>query len=70
MKSRELKSLLNRIPTWPHGAQQEAVKALREIEEDFFLGPETVQAVEEAHAAALRGEGVPLEDLKERLGIL
>ena len=70
MKSRELKSLLNRIPAWPQGAQQEAVKALREIEEDFILGPQTLQDVEQAHAEALRGEGVSLEDLKERFGII
>jgi hypothetical protein len=41
MASRDLKSLLARIEVWPKGAQEEATKALREIEEDFFTGPET-----------------------------
>ena len=69
MKSRELKTLLERIHTWPKGAQQEAVKALREIEEDFFLGPETLQQVQDSHNEALRGEGASLNDLREQLGI-
>ena len=38
MKSHELKVLLARILTWPKGAQEEAVKAFREIEEDFIIG--------------------------------
>jgi hypothetical protein len=69
VKSRDLKSLLGRVKTWPPGAQSEAVKALREIEEDFTLGPETQQEVDRAHNEALRGEGVSVDDLKERLGI-
>jgi hypothetical protein len=69
MKSRELESLLGRVKTWPPGAQTEAVKALREIEEDFIFGPETQNELDRAHNEALRGEGVSLDDLKERLGI-
>jgi len=64
-----LKSLLARVRTWPKGAQEEAVKALREIEEDFIIGPETRQELDRAHREALRGEGVSLEDVKERLGM-
>jgi hypothetical protein len=60
---------LARVQTWPKGAQEEAIKALREIEEDFFLGPETMQEIERCHQEALRGEGVSLEDLKQRLGM-
>jgi hypothetical protein len=69
MASRDLKSLLARIEVWPKGAQEEATKALREIEEDFFTGPETRQELDRSHQEALRGEGVPLEDIKERLGM-
>jgi len=39
MTARELKTVLARISTWPKGAQDEAIKALREIEEDFIIGP-------------------------------
>lgn len=70
MKSRDLKSLLSRVKGWPQSAQNEAVKALREIEEDFVFGPMTQLEVDRAHNAALRGEGVSLHDLKERLGIV
>ncbi len=68
MKSRNLKSLLGRVKTWPPGAQNEATKALREIEEDFIFGRETQHEVDHAHNEALRGEGISLDDLKERLG--
>jgi hypothetical protein len=69
MKSNKLKSILGRAQTWPQGAQQEALKALREIEEDFIIGPSTRSEIEEAHQQALRGEGISLEDIKERLGV-
>jgi hypothetical protein len=69
MTSRDIKTVLARVQTWPKGAQEEAVKALREIEEDFFIGPETRQELEQSHQEALRGEGVSLEDIKERLGM-
>jgi hypothetical protein len=69
MKSAELKSLLGRIYTWPEGVQEEAVKALREIEEDFIIGPATRHELDLSHQQALRGEGVSLEEIKERLGM-
>jgi hypothetical protein len=69
MKSRELKTLLGRIQAWPPGAQKEAVKALREIEEEFFIGPQALIEMQQSHNEALRGEGVSLDDLKERLGL-
>lgn len=69
MKSRELKTLLGRIQTWPPAAQKEAVKALREIEEEFFIGPQTLVEVRQSHNEALRDEGVSLDELKERLGL-
>jgi hypothetical protein len=45
------------------------LSAPRQIEEDFFIGPETMQEVERSHQEVLRGEAVSLEDLKERLGM-
>ena len=52
---------------WPKGAQEAAVRALREIEEDFIIGPATRHELDVAHQEALRGEGVSLDDIKERL---
>ena len=69
MKSHDIKSVLARVQTWPEGAKQEAVKALREIEEDFIIGPATRQELDRSHQEALRGKGVSLEDIKERLGM-
>jgi hypothetical protein len=69
MASVVLKSLLARVHTWPKGAQEEAVKALREIEEDFIIGPQTRQELDRSHQEALLGEGVSLEEIKERLGM-
>ena len=67
--NQKLKALLKRVTTWPKGAQTEALKALREIEEDFIIGPQTSAELNRSHEQALRGEGISLEDLKERLGI-
>jgi hypothetical protein len=69
MTARELKTVLARISTWPKGAQDEAIKALREIEEDFIIGPITRAELDRSHQEALRGEGVSLEEIKERLGM-
>jgi hypothetical protein len=54
MASRDLKSLGSRMLVWPKGAQDEAVKALREIEEDFIIGPATRHELDVAHQEALR----------------
>jgi hypothetical protein len=69
MKSRDLKTVLARVQTWPQGAKEEAIKALREIEEDFIIGPATRQELDRSHQEALRGEGISLEDIKQRLGM-
>jgi hypothetical protein len=69
MKSHDIKSVLARVQTWPENAKEEAVKALREIEEDFIIGPATRQELDRSHQEALRGKGVSLEDIKERLGM-
>ena len=69
MKSRDLKTVLARVSTWPKGAKDEAIKALREIEEDFIIGPSTRQELDRSHQEALLGDGVSLEDIKQRLGM-
>ena len=69
MISRDLKTLLTRAQVWPKGAQDEAVKALREIEEDFIIGPETRQELDRSHKEALRGEGVDMEELFGRYNL-
>jgi len=69
MTSRDIKTVLARVQTWPKGAQEEAVKALREIEEDFFVGAETRREIARSHEEAMRDQGVSLDDIKERLGM-
>jgi len=68
MAPKHLKALLKRVALWPKGAQEEAIKALREIEDDF-IGPATRHELDRSHQEALRSEGVSLEDIKERLGM-
>ncbi len=69
MTDKKLKSVLGRVPTWPKTAQDEAARALREIEEDFIIGPSTRAELDRSHQEALRGEGVSLEEITGRLGI-
>jgi hypothetical protein len=64
--NRGLAALLNRARTWPKGAQEEAEKALREIEEDFIIGPATRTQLDRAHQEVLRGEGTDMEELFAR----
>jgi hypothetical protein len=66
MKPHDLQTVLARVETWPKGAQEEAIKALREIEEDFIIGPATRAELDRSHQEALRGEGIPMEELFER----
>src|SRR6202051_2608711 len=63
MKTPVLQTLLERVHTWPKEAEEDAVKALREIEEDFIIGPSTRQELDRSHQEALRGEGVDMEEL-------
>jgi hypothetical protein len=67
MKNDKLHTLLKRVENWPKGAQQEAVEVLREIEEDFVVGPVTMHELDQAHQQALLGRGISMEDLKRRL---
>jgi hypothetical protein len=67
MKTDQLHALLKRVEGWPKRAQQEAVQVLREIEEDFVVGPVTMHELDQAHQEALRGQGISLEDLRHRL---
>jgi hypothetical protein len=59
-------TILKRVESWPKGAQEEAVKALREIEEEFIIGPSTRQEIDRSHEEALRGEGLDMEELFRR----
>jgi len=69
MKTHDLKTLLDRVQTWPQDAQEEAAKALLEIEEDFIIGPITRAELDRSHEEALQGTGVSLEEIKGRLGM-
>ena len=62
----KLLTLLERVRTWPKNAQQEAARALREIEEDFIIGPSTRAELDRSHQEALRGEGTEMEELFSR----
>ena len=66
MKADQLHALLKRVESWPKGAQKEAVQVLREIEEDFVVGPITMHELDQAHREALQGQGISLEDLRQR----
>jgi hypothetical protein len=68
MKPTKIKDILARAVTWPMAAQEELVKAAREIEEDLIHNPHLINELEDAHREALRAEGISLEDLKEQLG--
>ena len=69
MNPKGLKHILKRVQLWPAGAQQEALRSLRAIEEDFFGGPETRAELDRAHQEALRGEDVSFEQLMDRFGL-
>ena len=60
---------MKRVENWPKTAQEEAIKVLREIEEDFIIGPATRRELDQSHQEALRGEGVSLDDIEKRLGV-
>jgi hypothetical protein len=69
MASRHLKALLARVLVWPKVAQDEAVKALREIEEDFIIAPATRVELDHSHQDALRSKGIEMEDLFGRFDL-
>jgi hypothetical protein len=58
-----LTNILKRVESWPKTAQEEAIKALREIEEDYIIGPATRHELDRSHQEALRGEGMDMEEL-------
>lgn len=66
---RTLAALLDRARHWPKSAQEEATKALREIEEDFIIGPSARAELDRSHQEALRGEGVDTEELFGRYDV-
>jgi hypothetical protein len=52
--NKRLESLIDRVPTWPQEAQDEAVRALTEIEEKHVGAPRPFTPEEDAKLAALR----------------
>ena len=66
MTDKKLKSVLGRSNLAKNGAGFEAARALREIEEDFLIGPSTRAELDRSHQEALRGEGVSLEEITGR----
>ena len=52
--NKKLESLIDRVPTWPQEAQDEAVRALAEIEVAYVLPRRPLTAEEEAKLADLR----------------
>jgi hypothetical protein len=64
-----LTNILKRVESWPKTAQEEAIKALREIEEDYIIGPATRRELDQSHQEASGGDGVSLEEIKEYLGM-
>ncbi len=69
MQTKDLKKFLERIPTWPKEAQDEAVQSLQAIEEDFVMDAELVRDLARADEEIKRGEGTPQEELFERYGV-
>jgi hypothetical protein len=65
-----LMNILKRVESWPNTAQEEAIKALREIEDDYIIGPATRHEFDQSHQQAMLPEqGVSLGDLENRLGV-
>jgi hypothetical protein len=52
--NKKLESLIDRVPTWPQEAQDEAARALAEIEVAYVRGRRPLTTDEEAKLAALR----------------
>jgi uncharacterized membrane-anchored protein len=69
MQTKDLKKVLERIPTWPKDAQQEALQSLKIIEEDFVPDAELAADLARADEQIRRGQGTPQEEVFERLGL-
>jgi hypothetical protein len=52
--NKKLESLIDRVPTWPQEAQDEAARALAEIEVAYVRGRRPLTAEEERKLADLR----------------
>ena len=71
-----LENLIDRLPSWPKGAQEEALKSLQAIEAakvgPYRLSPAEEEAVREGREQARRGEFVSDEEVEafyERHGL-
>jgi hypothetical protein len=69
METKHLKDVLQRVPSWPKDAQQEALQSLQIIEEDFVPDAELSADLARADGQIRRGEGAPQEEVFERFGL-
>jgi hypothetical protein len=67
--SNKLREIMERAEQWPEAARAEALETLREIEEDFVVGPTTQTELERAHQEAREGRGISLQEIKARLKV-
>ena len=69
MEIKDLKKFLDRIPTWPKEAQEEALQTLQVIEEDFIIDAGLARDLARADGEIRRGDGIPQEEVFERFGV-
>ena len=69
METKDLKTFLARIRTWPKEAQEEALQTLQVIEEDFVVDAGLARDLARADAEIRRGDGIPQEEVFERSGV-
>jgi hypothetical protein len=69
METKDLKKFLDRVPTWPKRAQEEALQTLQIIEEDFVPDAALAGDLARADDEIRRGEGTSQEEVFERFGL-
>jgi len=69
METNDLKKFLERIPTWPKQAQEEALQSLQVIEDYFVIDAGLARDLVRAETEIRRGDGTPQEEVFERFGV-
>lgn len=69
MQTKDLKNFLERVPTWPKEAQQEALQSLKTIEEDFVPDAQLAHDLARADEEIRHREGTPQDEVFERYGL-
>jgi hypothetical protein len=64
MKTKELKSILERVETWPENAQKVAIQFLRSIEEEIVQEEDVLQWSHEAQKMRRAGKLPLLRSLR------